>query len=206
MNSNCNTKSNRTEYVTELMKYIPVDNYGTCGSQIRELPQWLVNIQNSKNVNLRDRGKYNWQIGKLALLRRYLFTIAIENSITNDYVTEKLWHAFVSGSIPIYLGAPNIDDWLPCNNDCIIDLRKFKTPEEAANYINQVATNKTLYESFHRWRNETLSPKFQTMLDYFDRSRDINIECLICDASYRVRRGETVETIKKQLKERIGSF
>ncbi|CAF4835450.1 unnamed protein product, partial [Rotaria sp. Silwood2] len=33
-----------------------------------------------------------------------------------DYVTEKLWQPLAAGSVPLYLGAPNIDEWLPCYN------------------------------------------------------------------------------------------
>ena len=32
----------------------------------------------------------------------------MENSVSRDYVTEKLWHAYEGGCVPIYYGAPNI--------------------------------------------------------------------------------------------------
>ena len=38
---------------------------------------------------------------------------AMENSLAKDYVSEKLWHAFRAGCVPIYYGAPNIIDFLP---------------------------------------------------------------------------------------------
>ena len=46
----------------------------------------------------------------MTLARQYLFTIAIENSLEYDYVTEKLWQPLAAGSVPIYLGAPNVDE------------------------------------------------------------------------------------------------
>ncbi|CAF1392736.1 unnamed protein product, partial [Rotaria sordida] len=131
-----------------------VDNYGTCGNNIRSLPEHIVEIQRSINRDLKNRGSYNWEAGKLTLSSEYLFTIAIENSLGYDYITEKLWHPLVAGSVPIYLGAPNVEDWLPCETNCIIDLRKFKTPKDAALYVKNIATNRTLYESYHQWRNE----------------------------------------------------
>ncbi len=46
-----------------------------------------------------------------------------ENSIATDYVTEKLYDAFVAGCVPVYYGAPNIEDLLP-DPDSIIDYRR----------------------------------------------------------------------------------
>lgn len=40
---------------------------------------------------------------------RYKFVIAYENSICNDYITEKLWRPLILGVVPIYFGAPNVD-------------------------------------------------------------------------------------------------
>ncbi|CAF1673001.1 unnamed protein product, partial [Adineta ricciae] len=117
MNSNCQTISKRTQYVQRMMKFIDIDNFGICGTNIRPLPQHIIDLEGSKTRSEQDRGTYNWEAGKLALTSDYLFTIAIENSLNHDYVTEKLWHAFVAGSVPVYLGAPNIEDWLPCRTD-----------------------------------------------------------------------------------------
>ena len=56
-----------------------------------------------------------------------------ENSIATDYVTEKLYDAFVAGCVPVYYGAPNVEDLLP-DPDSIIDCRHtafshFKHPD-----------------------------------------------------------------------------
>jgi hypothetical protein len=82
----------------ELMKFIRVDVRGKCGN-----PQW--NESSMKNVP-----PSKWAEDKTHLSSEYLFTIAIENSLEYDYVTEKLWQPLAAGSIPIYLGASNIDD------------------------------------------------------------------------------------------------
>jgi hypothetical protein len=90
---------------------------------------------------LKHIAPYNWEAGKPALLREYLLTIAIANSLTYDYI---------AGSVPIYLGTPNVYDWLSCRTDCITDLRKFKTPAVIALFIQNVAKNQTLFESYHQ--------------------------------------------------------
>lgn len=44
----------------------------------------------------------------LQLMAKYKFTIAFENAIGDDYITEKLWRPLMLGSVPIYLGSPSI--------------------------------------------------------------------------------------------------
>lgn len=41
-------------------------------------------------------------------ISRYKFIISYENSICNDYMTEKIWRTLIVGSVPVYFGAPNI--------------------------------------------------------------------------------------------------
>ncbi|CAF1357130.1 unnamed protein product [Adineta ricciae] len=92
------------------MKYIAVDNYGTCGKNIRQLPEHIVKIQGFSNRDLKNITTYEWEAGKLALSKEYLFTISIEDSLTFDYISEKLWQPLMIGSVPIYLGDPNVYD------------------------------------------------------------------------------------------------
>ena len=206
MNSNCKTKSKRTQYVLQMMKLIDIDNFGNCGKNIRTLPPHIVKLQHSKNQNLRDIGSYNWVAGKLALSSDYLFTIAIENSLNYDYVTEKLWQPLLVGSVPIYLGAPNVEDWLPCRTNCIIDLRRFKTPRDAALFIKNVAKNRTLYESYHQWRNEEIPDKLKKMLKYFSSMRNYSLECVLCEMSKRVDEGQSAKETKKKLLDIVGKI
>jgi hypothetical protein len=178
MNSNCDTYSNRTEYMKELMLYISVDAWGNCGrNKGPELPPEIAKIHGAHSSLSHFRG--NWVSSKKAMIKHYKFTVAIENSIEHDYITEKLWQPLVAGSIPLYYGAPNVDDWLPCK-DCIIDLRQFASPKAAADYIRSVSENVTLYAQFHQWRNEPVPPKFPKILDYFKRSNLYTLKGMIC--------------------------
>lgn len=45
----------------------------------------------------------------ITFVAKYKFTIAIENAICDDYITEKLWRPLIAGSVPIYLGSPSIE-------------------------------------------------------------------------------------------------
>ena len=60
----------------------------------------------------------------------YKFTLAFENAVAEDYVTEKLYHPLVAGSVPVYLGAPNVGQLVPAS-DCYIDVNDFSGPQGA---------------------------------------------------------------------------
>jgi len=51
-------------------------------------------------------------------LNEYMFSIALENARYRTYITEKILDCFATGTIPIYLGAPDIGDYF--NKDGII--------------------------------------------------------------------------------------
>src|SRR5262249_33260468 len=98
--SNNFARNNRYELVSELMKFITVDSYGRSQN-------------NCKPEN--DRGR----VTKLETISSYLFYLAFENSNCVDYVSEKMFDGLIAGTVPVYLGAPNVDDFLPGNN-CVI--------------------------------------------------------------------------------------
>jgi len=50
---------------------------------------------------------------KRETVRRYRFGIAYENTAWPGYVTEKIIDCFVAGVVPVYLGAPDVSDYVP---------------------------------------------------------------------------------------------
>lgn len=102
--SNCDTTTNgRTAFVAELMRFVHVDSFGKC-LHTTDLPPGM--------AAQRSSGFKFWQ-DKVRLLQNYTFTLVLENSNVYDYVTEKLFQALLAGSIPVYLGAPNVQHFLP---------------------------------------------------------------------------------------------
>jgi hypothetical protein len=66
---------------------------------------------------------------KAEVLPAYRFAIAYENIAgIPGYVTEKIFDSFICGTVPIYWGASNIEDYVPA--DCFIDLRDFTRLDE----------------------------------------------------------------------------
>lgn len=89
-------------------------------------------LKNSDDINL-NLPVMDWATSKVAVLRDFNFTIAFENSETSGYTTEKIAHAFMAGTIPIYWGDPRITE--DFNPKAFIHLRDFDTPEDCANYV-----------------------------------------------------------------------
>lgn len=133
-------QSGRQGYLKELMQEMQIDSYGK-----------LFN-----NCRLEKDGGHS---SKMALFGHYKFVIAFENSCAEDYVTEKFFDPLLVGAVPIYLGAPNIDELAPGDN-CYVDVRKYKTAGELAVHLKACCENPTLYAQYHQWRKEPLRSSF----------------------------------------------
>ena len=94
--------------------------------------------------------------------------------LSSDYITEKLWGALESGTLPVYYGAPNVKEHVPPNS--IIVVQDFADTASLANYLKQVATNKTMYDFYHTWRTKPLPKSF---LDKY-RMTDTHSSCRMC--------------------------
>lgn len=71
--------------------------------------------------------------------------------MAQDYVTEKVYDAFVAGCVPIYWGAPNIHDFIPHNNS-IIDYRQHGSPSALQAELERLASNATAYAEKLAWK------------------------------------------------------
>ncbi len=61
---------------------------------------------------------------KGTVLSRYKYALCFENELDSPgYITEKIFDCLFCGTVPVYLGANNIGQYIPV--DCFIDMRKF---------------------------------------------------------------------------------
>jgi Glycosyltransferase family 10 (fucosyltransferase) C-term/Fucosyltransferase, N-terminal len=137
--------SGRGRYAFELMKYVKVDSYG-------------------RMLRNRELSDGSGQEGRLATLARYKFTLAFENSIAPDYVTEKFFDPLIAGSVPVYLGAPNVTDFAP-GDRCFIDVTEFAGPAAVAARLNALAQDDDAYAEYLSWKASGLRPEFRALLD-----------------------------------------
>ena len=100
-------------------------NKRMCEGHVKRLG-WVERI--GDQLDLYGRG-FNEIADKEEGLCDYMFSVAIENGEYETYFTEKLLDCFATGTIPVYLGAPDVGDHF--NNDGIIDLtEEFEVSEE----------------------------------------------------------------------------
>lgn len=81
---------------------------------------------------------------KLEKLQEYKFNICFENATDPGYITEKIFDCFVTGTIPIYYGASNVEDFIP--KGCYIDYRDFKDMEDVLRFIQTLS--ETEYDTY----------------------------------------------------------
>lgn len=65
---------------------------------------------------------------KFETLGRYRFSLCFENMAMQGYLTEKIFDCFYSGTVPLYLGAPDIDALVP--KEAFVDCRKYSSWSE----------------------------------------------------------------------------
>lgn len=120
-----NNYNNNLETVLDKLKLI-----GECDS-IQNIPV------------LRDKSCYH-DINLLNILNKYKFIYCFENSITDGYITEKIFNCFFARTIPIYFGPS--DKYRYFNKNSLIDIQIFN--DNTFNFIKYLNQNENLYNDF----------------------------------------------------------
>lgn len=134
----------RNAFCAELMQLLPVDSYGKF-------------LKNREIEN--DRGPET----KNEVIGGYKFALGAENTFEPDYVTEKFFQPLLAGSVPVYRGAPNVNDYAPGDN-CFIDVNTFTSPAHLADYLRHLDNDDAEYEKYLAWRSRPLRESFLQLL------------------------------------------
>jgi hypothetical protein len=110
---------------------------------------------------------------KLSTLEQYKFSICFENCIFSGWVTEKILDSMLAGCVPIYWGAPDIEEFIPAN--CYIDFKKFKNYAELEQFLDGMdeKTYQTYIDNINkfiasdRYRYFTQEKFAEVMIDLF---------------------------------------
>lgn len=73
---------------------------------------------------------------KYPVLSKYNFAISFENCIMSGYITDRIFDCFFAGTIPVYWGASDIEDYIP--KACFIDMRDFKDYRELRRFLKSL--------------------------------------------------------------------
>ena len=162
--SHCRTYSYREHYVRKLKKIIPVDIFGKCGQ--KKFPDRMRPGMEHMPDTIVDQ------------FNNYKFYLAFENSMCEDYITEKPFKILQDDvyAVPIVKGNVSYSDILP--EGSYIDAGKY-TPEELAQYLTKLDQNDELYKRFFSFRQ-----KFKCYNHAVDAKY---LPCRICDAVFKIK-------------------
>ncbi|XWS68026.1 hypothetical protein CRYUN_Cryun04dG0054900 [Craigia yunnanensis] len=150
--SNCGARNFRLEALVGLEKAnIKIDSYGGCH---------------------RNR---DGRVDKVEALKRYKFSLAFENSNEEDYVTENFFQSLVAGTVPVVVGAPNIEDFAPSPGS-ILHIKELEDVQSVAKRMKYLAENPDAYNQSLRWKYEGPSDSFKALVDM----AAVHSSCRLC--------------------------
>ncbi|GJN15973.1 hypothetical protein PR202_gb02922 [Eleusine coracana subsp. coracana] len=145
--SNCGARNFRLQALEMLENLeVKIDSYGSCH---------------------RNR---DGKVDKVEALKRYKFSLAFENSNEEDYVTEKFFQSLVAGSIPVVVGAPNIQEFSP-GEGAILHIKDLDDVASVASTMKNIASNADMFNQSVRSDQLTLGALEKAVLAKF-RSLD----------------------------------
>jgi hypothetical protein len=149
-------KSNNNIILSEIREKVLINNNRKkfCGAVISNyfFTDYL-RLHFIKKLNLYKKvdmgGKFNNNVGgpiknKIEFLSKYKFSIAMENTNGDGYITEKIIESFYSGTIPIYYGDYMIDEFI--NPKTYILIRGPQDIDNKIKFIKDIDNNITLYK------------------------------------------------------------
>ena len=128
--SNCNAFSKRNDFAKILQDFMQVDIYGKCGTL--KCPKGSSYCQNMLNTT-------------------YFYYLALENSLCQDYVTEKLYDSVNNFIIPIVYSGANITHFMPPKS--YINANDYSTVAELSKYLIYLQYNPQEYIKYFWWKS-----------------------------------------------------
>lgn len=138
-------KAIKNELITKKLEIIEyfgkkklLDLFGPLWDDLENLPRSWRNRLNQVIPILKPKPVKD----KLKTIANYKFTIAFENTSYPGFVAEKMIDCFVAGTIPIYLGAPDVTKFVPKNT--FIDMRDFNSFEKLLQFLTKLKTDEAM--------------------------------------------------------------
>ena len=124
-------------------------NFVFSNKTAKERIKFFRKLQNYKIVD--SGGKVLNNVGylvedKVTFQSQYKFTIAFENSIYPGYTTEKILHAMIANSIPIYWGNPLVSR--DFNPKALIDCHEYNGLDEVIRKVIEIDQDDELYRKY----------------------------------------------------------
>ena len=159
----------RNKFYNMLSEYKQVDSGGDAMNNTNELKDIEENLNNN-------------YLAKMDFTKNYKFSITFENTSGAEYLTEKIWHAFLAGSIPIYWGCPNVNDFF--NPASFINCHEYASFSDVIDKIKEIDNDPILYakylnappilpnSKFHNHSKHKISKKMEYIIEQAIRKRN----------------------------------
>ena len=136
-------------------------------SEYESREKYINLISQYKNIDVFGKNKFNnfleeGENNKLSHLSSYKFSLAMENQISDGYITEKLLHAKISGNIPIFYGDSSVKE--DFNQNCFIYINE-NDDSDLIHIIEELDKNESMYKSKF---NEPLFIEKPTINDFLN--------------------------------------
>ena len=147
----------RLKFIKELNKYKQIDMGG--------------NVLNNIGGQVKN---------KIEFLSSYKFSISMENSNGDGYISEKILESLISGTIPIYYGDYMIDEYI--NPKAYILIKGERDIKKKIKYIKRIDIDDELYKSLlnenifvYNNISETISEdKKKFLLNIFEQNKNLS--------------------------------
>ncbi|KAJ6766228.1 ALPHA- 13 -FUCOSYLTRANSFERASE [Salix purpurea] len=98
-----------------------------------------------------------------------------DGKVDKDYVIEKFFQSLVAGTIPVVIGAPNIQDFAPAHNS-ILHIKELEDVDSIAKTMKYLGENLHAYNQSLRWKYEGPSDSFKALVDM----AAVHSSCRLC--------------------------
>ena len=142
-----------------------------CTDRLRRCPSDKIDRATSQRAAASKCGKH-------AVLRRYPFYLAFENSNEEDYVSEKIFHALEAGVLPVYLGAANVAEFVPPRS--VVQVADFDGVEKLAAHLQTLVREPERYLEYFQWKRRPLPDSFQRKFGFVAT----HAKCRLCRWAY----------------------
>jgi hypothetical protein len=134
---NCNMQKGRREFLEKLVEYgVPVESISDC-KPANTTGEWPADVPREN---------------KELAIAKYRVYLALENVPEAGYVTEKLQDGLQAGCVTVYLGAPDIGNYIPESG--IINANSLNMDEISSRIKNAIADKNSWY-TYRKWADQS---------------------------------------------------
>jgi hypothetical protein len=163
---NCHSDNGRETLLSQLMEFLSVHSYGRC-MHTKDLvdPRGTGSSAAAAAVDAAPGAPSSFfasQVGRngsaahIDLISRYKFFLAFEYSNLTDWVTDQVFEALMAGTVPVYYGPINIEEYVPYKS--VIQVRDFPTVKELAMYLIYLDQHPAEYAKYLSWKTSAVWP------------------------------------------------